>query len=378
MIMKKLNEKLTSISPVWQPRFDTLLRFSILWIVLVACTANVCNSFFIKWGFRDNSAYASLVGVIDGTAFQPYVYRAAVPRLIDQGVNHLSAQTQQKLYQKIIPSDELRNHFFHDLPEAQWTPRIALDYHFLYAASLLAFLVTLIYLRKIFLYFNQNYSASLLAIVVFSLMYPLLFKRGGYFYDFFELLGVTVSTYYFLTNRKLLASVLLMLTAFNKETAFVAAFGFFFLHASDYPLKKRIAYFALQFISCFLIRQWIIAPYTGNADTALHFHLLDNAKFWLNPASYFKLSDFYTLGLFSPTIQHVLVFPWLVLWIKRGWQQMDTVLQRYTLGIFVPNLLLFLNFTTKDEFRNFSLSLIALYIVLIHGFGGFRKWLDQK
>lgn len=377
MTLPPLNLALT-VPANWRASFKQLLRFSLLWVVLFACTANVCNSFFIKWGFRDDSRYASLVGVIDGSAYQPYVYRSTVPRLADLAIQHIPAEKQEQLFHRIISSDKLKHHFFNDVPLEKWTPRIALDYHLMYGLTLLSFLVTLIYLRKIFLYFSENYSASILAVVLFSLMYPLTFKRGGYFYDFFELLGITVSTYYFLTNRKLLASILLMLTAFNKETAFVAAFGFFFLHAKDYPMQKRLAYFALQFITCFLIREWIIAPYTGNTDTALHFHLLDNAKLWLNPVNYFKLSDFYTLGLFSPTLQHVLLFPWLAYWIRAGWQRMDDVLKKYTLGIFIPNLLLFLNFTTKDEFRNFSLSMIALYIVLIHGFPAFRQWLDQK
>jgi len=80
------------------------------------------------------------------------------------------------------------------------------------------------------------------------------------------------------------------------------------------------------------------------------------------------------LGLFSP----ILILPWLIYWIRAGWQQMDNVLKPYTLGIFIPNPLLFINFTTKDEFRNFSLSVVALYIVLIHGFSPLRQWLDPK
>lgn len=354
-----------------------LFRFSLCWIILVACTANICNSFFIKWGFRDDSAYASLVKIIDGSGFQPYVYRSTVPRLVDQAVSAIPPEKQTQLFQKIIASDDLRNHFFHKLPSELWTPRIALDYHLMYGLVLLSTLLILIYLRKIFLVFSPHFSASLFAVVVFSLLYPLTFKRGGYYYDFFELLGITLSTYYFLTQRKLVGSVLLMLTAFNKETAFVSAFGLFFLHQKDTPLKTRLAYFVLQIAVCLWIRQWIIAPFTNNADNALHFHLIDNAKFWLNPLSYFKLSDFYTLGVFSPTIQHVLVLPWLCLWIGAGWQALDSVYKRYALGIFIPNLMLFMTFTTKDEFRNFSLSFIALYIVLIHGFVPFRHWLDN-
>lgn len=359
-----------------QPLVKKLFRFSVLWIVLVACTANICNSFFIKWGFRDDSAYASMDKIIAGSAHQPYVYRGVIPRLVDQAVSRIPAKKQEQLYQKIIVSDELRHHFFHKLPAHLWTPQLALDYHLLYGLILLSTLLILIYLRKLFLVFYTDFSASLFAVILFSLMYPLTFKRGGYYYDFFELLGLTVSTYYFLTQHKLIGSLLLILTAFNKETAFVSALGLFFLHSKETSIQSRLAFLTLQIGVCLWVRHWIMAPYTGNTDAALHFHLLDNAKFWLNPLSYLKLSDFYTLGLFSPTIQHLLVLPWLSFWIWSGWQSLERMYQRYVLGIVIPNLVLFLTFSTKDEFRNFSLSFIALYIVLIHGFAKFRQWLD--
>lgn len=169
----------------WKTPFKKILKLSILWMILIACTANVCNSFFIKWGFRDDSRYASLISVIDGTAYQPYVYRSAIPRLADQLIQHLPPEKQEKLFHKITSSDKLKHHFFYDVPDSQWTPRVALDYHLMYGLTLLSFLLTLVYLRKIFLHFSANYSASILAVVLFSLMYPLLFKRGGYFYDFF-------------------------------------------------------------------------------------------------------------------------------------------------------------------------------------------------
>lgn len=353
-----------------------LMRFGIVCLVLLVCTANVSNSFFTKWGFRENTSYAGLASVIDGTAYQPYVYRSAVPRLVDNAVSHIKPDTQANIYKKILHSDELRSHFFSGVSDEAWTARLAIDYHIMYMLIIACFLVTLIYLRKIYLHFKEGYTGSLLAIILFSLMYPLLFTKGAYFYDFFELLGITISTYYFLKNKKLFASIILILTAFNKETAFVAAFGFLFLHEKDYPLNKRLFYFALQLSACLFVRHLIIAPFASNPDTMLHLNLLRNLGYWVNPIHYLKLVDNFAIGIYVPAIHNVFIISWLAIWIKMGWQNLSSPLKAYALGIFIPNLLLFITFGNQDEFRNMSLSLIALFIILIHGFSAFTSWLD--
>lgn len=357
--------------------FSKWMRFGILWIVLLSCTANVCNSFFIKWGFRENTDYAALASVIDGTAYQPYVYRSAVPRLVDKAISHVDEDTQEKIFKKIERSNLLKNHFFNGVPDAEWTARLALDYHAMYFLVALSFLGILIYLRKIFFHFKEGFSGSLLAVIIFSGLYPLLFSHGAYFYDFFELLGLTVSTYYFLKNRKLLATIILVLTAFNKETAFVAAFGFLFLHEKDYPLNKRLFYFALQLAACLYIRHLIIAPYTSNTDSMLHLNLFRNLAYWLNPVSYLKFLDNFGIGIYIPAIHNILIVSWLIIWVKMGWESLPQMLKKYAFAIFIPNLMLFITFGNRDEFRNMSLSLIAFYIILIHGFSAFRAWLDN-
>lgn len=362
----------------YQVDLSKWMRLGLLWLILAACTANVCNSFFTKWGFREKTTYVSLESVINNTAFQPYVYRGSIPRLVDQAVSHIDEKTQLKLYQSITASDVLKNHFFNGVPAESWTPRLALDYHFMYALMMVAFLIILIYMRKIYLHFKQGFTGSLLAIILFSLLYPLLFNHGAYFYDFFELLGLTLSTYFFLKNHKFLASLILILTAFNKETAFVAAFGFFFLHEKDYPLNKRIFYFTFQIILCLLVRQWIMAPYANNTDSALHFHLIDNLIYWLNPLHYLKVVNVYGIGMYAPALENIFLISWLLIWVKFGWKNLSTKLKQFTLGIFIPNFMLFFTFGSRDEFRNLSLSLLAIYILLIHGFDSFKNWLDAS
>lgn len=352
-------------------------RLGILWLVIGACTANVCNSFFIKWGLRERTTYVGLESVINNTAFQPYVYRGTIPRLVDKAVSKIDNETQLKLFKSLSNSDVLRNHFFNGVPAESWTPRLAIDYHAMYGLIALSFGIILIFLRKIFLHYKPSFSGSILAISLFSLMYPLLFNHGAYFYDFFELLGLTASTYYFIKNKKLLASVILLLTAFNKETAFVAAFGFLFLHDADYPKTKRIYYFLFQMFTCLLARYWIMLPYSNNADSALHFHLFDNIIYWLNPLHYLKVLNVYAPGIYVPAIENILLLSWLVVWVKFGWENLPSNLKQFTLGIFIPNFMLFFTFGSRDEFRNLSLSLLAIFILLIHGFDAFKNRIDN-
>lgn len=356
--------------------FSKWARLGILWLVLGVCTANVCNSFFIKWGLREKTTYVSLESVINKTAYQPYVYRGAIPRLVDQAVSKIDEKTQLKLFKSITNSDVLRNHFFNGVPEEAWTPRLAIDYHIMYALITLSFATILIFLRKIFLHFKSGFTGSILAISLFSFFYPLLFNHGAYFYDFFELLGLTVSTYFFIKNKKILASLLLLLTAFNKETAFVTAFGFFFLHEKDYSKNKRFYYFLFQIITCLIARYLIMVPYAGNTDSALHFHLFDNIIYWLNPIHYLKVLNVYAPGIYVPAIENIFLISWLIIWVKFSWENLSPRLKQYTLGIFIPNFMLFFTFGSRDEFRNLSLSLLAIYILLIHGFDSFKSWID--
>ena len=66
-------------------------RVSIVFLVVVICAGNITNSFFLKWGFRDDQRVEvynaenylesySLAGMMQGTAPKPFVYRSAVPR----------------------------------------------------------------------------------------------------------------------------------------------------------------------------------------------------------------------------------------------------------------------------------------------------------
>ena len=97
-------------------------RISIILLVAVICAGNITNSYFLKWGFRDDQrpevynadnyleSY-SLAGMMYGSAPKPFVYRAAVPRAVKWAVDKLDPALQAKIFAGIKENDSLRKSF---------------------------------------------------------------------------------------------------------------------------------------------------------------------------------------------------------------------------------------------------------------------------
>ena len=350
-----------------------LLWFSLLYFTVAACTANVTNSFFLKWGFRDQHGVGAfdLISIIERTAPKPFVYRGLVPAQVDRFVDSLSEDARQKAYRKITRSNALKNHYFPDVPNELWTPRFALDFHILYLLVLASFALTLVVLRRIYLHFHpDDQSGALLSIVVFSFVYPLTFQSGGFFYDWFELLGTAVTFYLYVKRRKNWATVALFATSFNKETVFLLAFGLYFLNEDAESHARRSLRLAAQLLLCLASRAIIMKGYESNPGASVEFHLLENLRFWLNPVSYLKFDNGMALGVFTQNAQNILLLPILAIWFRRGWQKVDASIKRLIKVQLVLLLPLFLLFGFQDEVRNFSLMFVPCFVVLCAGFSG--------
>lgn len=350
-----------------------LLWFSLLYFTVAACTANVTNSFFLKWGFRDQHGVGAfdLISIIERTAPKPFVYRGFVPAQVDRFVGSLSEDARQKAYRKITRSNALKNHYFPDVPNELWTPRFALDFHILYLLVLASFALTLVVLRRIYLHFHpDDQSGALLSIVVFSFVYPLTFQSGGFFYDWFELLGTAVTFHLYVTRRKNWATAALFATSFNKETVFLLPLGLYFLNEDAESHARRLLRLAVQLLLCLVSRAIIMKGYESNPGASVEFHLLENLAFWLNPVSYLKFDNGMALGVFTQNAQNILLLPILVIWFRRGWLKVDASIKRLIKVQLILLLPLFLLFGFQDEIRNFSLMFVPCFVVLGAGFRG--------
>ena len=353
------------------------IRFSILLTILITLTSNITNSFFIKWGFRELDPVASLTKMIDGTANKPFVFRSAVPKLVNFTISQIDEKYINKFYLQISKHDSLKKHYFSNISNDIYTPKMCAIYYSMFALVFISYFFSLFYLRLIFLHFSNGFSASILSIIIFSLCYPLLFELGGYYYDFFELFFATLSVYLWIKQKKILGSISMILAVFNKETAFLLGLSSFFLHSKNTAKITRWIY--LSTILCFslLIRHLIMSGYDDNPGSTFYFAVLGNFLAFINPLSYFHFEQLYGV-IASPTIENVLLIFIFIFWFKKGWVNVPKNMRYPIMASILPTAVLWAICGNFNELRVFSIVLPYFFIIFIHGFQPLLKFIDQK
>ncbi|WP_241015094.1 hypothetical protein [Burkholderia sp. Ac-20379] len=353
-------------------RVKAFCRFAIVYVLLFVCAGNITNSVLLKWGFRDDqkgnfATSYSLVGMMNGDAPKPYVYRSSFPKGAKWLAEQLSPATRDKLFKSISRHDSLRKAYFSDVPAAYWTPVAALVYHLTYIAIILSTLFALLLVYRLARLHGLNFGQSVGFLAAFSLLYPLTFQQGGYYYDLFELFGALGACYCVLKNRMLLCTLTIAIFALNKETFFLVPLGLFFLHDRDVAVSKRLAWLAVHLAICFVARLFIMSGYAANAGGFVEFHVWDNLKFWLNPVSYLSFYNLIGKGIFTPSLENPLMLVPLAVFFRAAWRETPPRYRRYFLGAFLPVSVLFLFFGFRDEARNFSVAFPAIVLIALHG-----------
>ncbi|XNL43235.1 hypothetical protein NBN09_32415 [Burkholderia lata] len=358
-------------------RVRAFCRFAIVYVLLFVCAGNITNSMLLKWGFRDDqkdgfATSYSLVGMMNGDAPKPFVYRSSFPKAAKWIAERIDPAVRDKLFKSITRHDSLRNAYFTSVPGEYWTPVVALVYHLTYIAVVLSTLFALLLVYKLARLHGLSFGHSVGFLAAFSFVYPLTFQQGGYYYDFFELLGVLGACYFLLTNRLLACTLMIAVFSLNKETFFLVPLALFFLHERGVTLSKRLAWLVVQLVICAATRQFIMSGYGGNAGGFVEYHVWDNLKFWLNPASYVSFYNLIGKGIFTPSLENPLMLVPLAVFFRAAWRATPTRYRTYFLAAFLPVLVLFCFFGYRDEARNFSVVFPAIVLIALHGANRFN------
>ncbi|WP_311767149.1 hypothetical protein [Burkholderia cenocepacia] len=356
-------------------------RFAIVYVLLLVCAGNITNSMLLKWGFRDDqkgnfATSYSLVGMMNGDAPKPYVYRSSFPRAVKWVAEQLGQEKQEKLFKSIKRHDSLHNAYFTSVPDEYWTPVVALVYHLTYIAVVLSMLFALLLVYKLARLHGLNFGQSVGFLAAFGFIYPLTFQQGGYYYDFFELLGVLGACYFLLKKRMLACTLMVSIFSLNKETFFLVPLALFFLHERDVPALKRVGWLVLQLVICVGTRHFIMSGYDANAGGFVEFHVWDNLKFWLNPLSYLSFYNLIGKGIFTPSLENPLMLVPLAVFFGSAWRATPHRYRIYFLAAFLPVLVLFFFFGYRDEARNFSVVFPAMVLIALHGANRFNVIFD--
>ncbi|SPB17830.1 hypothetical protein NOV72_05033 [Caballeronia novacaledonica] len=346
-------------------------RFCIVLVMLLICAGNVTNSVLLKYGFRDTQRAEryeetfSLVGMMNGTAPRPYVYRSTLAKVAKRGAEAIAPPVRDKLYRSISKYDSLRHAYFDGVPDALWTPVVAITYHLMYLATVLATIFILLIVYRLARLHDYRFGAALTFMAAFSFVYPLTFQQGGDFYDFPEMLGAFGAMYFVLKRRMILCTVFVALASFNKETFFLVPIALFFLHDKSVALNRRVGWLLLQLACCVIGRQYAMSGYAHNAGGFVEVHILDNLRFWIKPGSYFSFYNLVAKGVFTPSLQNLLIAIPLFVFFREAWKSAPRRYRRYFLAAVVPLLPLYACFGFGDEVRGLSLAFPAIALLAV-------------
>lgn len=354
-------------------------RFSIVFVVLLVCTGNITNSVLLKFGFRDEhkldgyTQSLTLVSMMEGTAPKPYVYRSTFAKVAKRMAGELSPAVQQKLFKSITRYDSLHRSYFSGVPDAFWTPVVAITYHIVYFFVVLSMLLALLLVYRLARTNGLSFGQALGFLAGFSFIYPLTFQQGGYYYDFIELLGVFSACYFMLKGWLIPCTLIIAFFSFNKETFFLVPVALFFLHQQEVSIRNRAAWLVLQLGCCLVSRHFIMSGYEPNGGGFIEFHAKGNLLFWLNPASYVRFYNLIAKGILTPSLQNPLILVPAIVFFRRAWNVTCSRYKRYFLAAFLPLAVLFMLFGYTDEARNLSLAFPAIVLIALSGASRFGQ-----
>jgi hypothetical protein len=284
---------------------------------------------------------ASLPRVLEGTAERPYVYRILVPVLS----RLFSPLVPESLVELVANAPGASRLTFERLSGGIYRREATLVMLMMFGA-----LVAFVFAEKILLkdlgfsareQFNRSLAILLLVLPVNSFT--------GYYYDFPQLLLVTISL--ILLHRRSWTYYLLFLAIanLNKETSVFLVAVFVVYYWSRLPRREFFALLAWQVVICTSIRGIIMYRFHENSGAPIFFTLPDQiSRYKNNP-----IGIVITLAYFLPAIY----------FISRQWHQKNEFLRSASvLGAIILGLFCLSGFPL--EFRVFLDALTVLGILL--------------
>jgi hypothetical protein len=345
-----------------------LSRFSLLGVFLSVATANITNSLLLKYGFNDQPAHASKHAsfreLMQGSAARPFAYRSLLPR-----IDYALAQHIVRRHPSLAASFEqlhLHRCYFADVRDIDWTPPVATAYTLMYFLILASTALGLFFVYRIARWRNLSFARALAFLCVYSFLFPLLFQRSVFFYDFFEFAGVFGAVYFFLEGWMFRCTAIIVLGSLVKETFFLVPIALLFLHKDEVPRSKRLWWLGVQLTCSLMARHLIMRGFEHNPGGMVEFHLWDNIAFWLNPKYYLDWNNLLAPGVFLPRLENPLLAVPIALAGRDAWHASEERWRRYFLAAFLPLLALFIVFGYGDMFRNFSLALPAVVLLALN------------
>ena len=345
-----------------------LFRPAFCALLYVIVTSVAVNTFLSRWGFRGEGETSYFQKLLTHTASRPYVFRVLTPAVI----NALSPLVPDRVVQAIVRVDEGREDpnwpTYSARKRFNWGKQSTAAHFLAYGIVFGTLLGTLLVLRRLT---RDLAGASALFVDVAPAMaclfLPLTFGRGGYIYDFPELLFCSLCLFALLQRRWGLHYVCYGLACLNKEADVLLWVLFAALWARRMPWRSLLAHSALHGAIALPILVWERIAFAANPGFGVEFHLWDNLRFWFSIRPWVTFWDVYSPLLPAPRPFNVLVLFLAGILILRGWARKPPELRAAFLALSAVLAPLLLAFGFHDEVRNLSLVFPVFYLLACQG-----------
>ena len=342
------------------------------WLAALLLSVCVVSAFLAHWSLLDGAPRNSLRLFLDNQADRPFAYRILAPALVRAVDAALPAPAQGFLADRVAPRfharyvEPLRTIFESLIPgisaraDADWADaRYRRSYVLMVMLMLASFTAAMLLIRRAACLLGASAFRADSVMLLYALITPTLFLKGGYFYDFTEQLGAAALICCVLQARWRLALLMLLLMQANKETALLMV-AFLAPYAWRTLRWRMLAPAALALFLCVLLLLWERWTYAGLPGQPTEWHLGGNLSFWSSGSSWRATEDFHQVGVALPRTTF-LYFALLAL--ATGWWRRGATLPAASLAFGVLAVLL-LCMGFEDEFRNLSLAMPLLVLLM--------------
>lgn len=340
---------------------DRLFHGMCLLVLFVMASAASFSSFYQKWHFREAGARGYDPGVefsqmIDGTARRPYIYRQLLPDIAN-GLTHLlpidalSRRIPQRAKEKVSVAFSLSSKAY------------PVQYLIVYIAMYMSALLATFALYGVCRAANLPPPVAVFTAIIFMLLFPLIGVKGGYFFDFTELLFMAGAVWIALKFDWWWLIPVAALGTWNKESFLLFMFTLYPVLRHRHSRLVSLAGVCVLVAVCVAAYFPIRFHFAHNPGGTVEFHLKDQVDFYLHP---FRMDTWVdrTYDLMFPALSAPLP-TLLLLWIVwRGWRHLPLWIKSHAKIAALINVPLYFLFCQPGEFRDLSMLYITLLIVI--------------
>jgi hypothetical protein len=332
----------------------------------VVVAAVVLNTFMNRWGFRARSPRYGFRALITQGAHRPFVFRALTPAIVN-GVTSLLPAAR---LQEIVEWDLARRVDDHPSLSAHrrfaWGPNPMPAHYVAYELLWGVVFLLLLAMRHLTRVASFPDSFADWAPIAGLLVLPLSFSRGGYLYDFPELLLATLAVALLLERRWLLYYACFALACLNKESAVLLVVYFLALHYGQMPRRRLGMHAITHAVAAVPILTWQRLTFTSNPGANAEFQLGDNVRFLLSAEPWVRFWDPYGPLLPFPGPFNVVSIALFGTATLLFWREKPHRLRAAFAAMMAALVPLCALFGTLDEVRNLSLAFPTAYLLTCH------------